>query len=292
MDVRLIILLITPLLCDSKIKIDITASTNEKDVKVHYSGIETKVITEADMNLFKINQNIIRDAVQKYYGRKPSDVFLKSPTPWGDLYKKYNWKEVQTQLIVDKIKIKGIKNNTVIIINNDFNNFSNKTIKVNTGMTQTVENTVSTTWSKDKEVSVTQNFDYDVNVIFAKIAGSTGISYTTTWGKSVEKSESITVGSSTGVEVELSPKQAVTASLQATRGLVQIEIEYKLKLIGLVAINFKRKIKDHHFYSPSIETIMKAGDLKNFVKKTEIIQIGFYTDTSIKVFDKETGLPL
>ncbi|XP_023950848.2 spherulin-2A-like [Bicyclus anynana] len=133
-------------------------------------------------------------AVRNHYGPIPRNVYLKSPTPWGDLYKEYNWEQVSMLLKVKSAKINESSIKSVLILAQNFDNPSNKTIKVNAGITQSVENTVTTSWSSTKEVTVAQEIEYDLNIIFAKLSGTTSFSYTSSWGKSEEKSETITIG--------------------------------------------------------------------------------------------------
>lgn len=288
---KLFLLLICLKLINAKITIDIKTDESS-EISINYSGVDVKVVTDDEIELFKINDRNLKEALKKRYGKKPSHVFLKRPTLWGDLYKQYNWEEVSRILAIKSARVKGITKNPVLVMSQDFENLSNNTIKVNTGISQTVENTISTSWTKNNEIQVSQELEYEVNVMLGKIAGNTGFSYTTSWGKTEERSETVTIGTTSAVETELKPSQAATAVLSATRGHVEIEIIYSAKLRGNVVVNFKKKLDGHHFWGPPIENVMKSGDLKNEILSTEVIRIGFYSDASLKVFDKVTKVPL
>ncbi|XP_063366361.1 spherulin-2A-like, partial [Cydia amplana] len=54
---------------------------------------------------FNITSSNLKAAVRAHAGGTPLDVFLKSPTPWGDLYKTYNWPEVKRNTKVKRVKI-------------------------------------------------------------------------------------------------------------------------------------------------------------------------------------------
>ncbi|CAG4959952.1 unnamed protein product [Parnassius apollo] len=99
--------------------------------------------------------------------------------------------------------------------------------------------------------------------------GTTGFSYTTSWGESEQRSETIAIGTTSGVETELQPGQAATAVLSANKGALEVEVVYLEKLRGNVAANFKipykRRNEGHHFLGPSIDSVMKSGGLENEV---------------------------
>ncbi|CAG5038740.1 unnamed protein product [Parnassius apollo] len=114
-----------------------------------------------------------------------------------------------------------------------------------------------------------------MNVMFAKMMGTTGFSYTTSWGESEERSETIAIGTTSGVETELLPGQAVTAVLSANKGALEVEVVYLAKLRGNVAVNFKNPYKGHHFWDPSIDIVMKGGGLDNEVIIKRNYQVRF-----------------
>lgn len=279
-------------LVQSKVIIDISTDSNNKEVSIDYSGSEISVITEKEIDLFKIDTENLGKAFQKHYGKVPNNFYLKSPTPWGDLYKTYKWEEVTRVLTVESAKVKSNVKNPVIVLTQDFVNLSNNTIKVNTGISHTVENSFTTSWSKDQEFTVSQEFEYNVNFIFAQVQGTTAFSYTSIWGVGTEKSETKTIGSTTGMETELTPGQAVTAILSANAGVLEIEVAYKMFLRGTVACNFKKEFRGHHFWGPSIQNVMANGGIENEVTIYETMKLGYHIDASLEVFDKFTGKPV
>lgn len=275
-----------------KIIIDILSDTKSSDVTINYSGSEVEVVSENEIELFEIDDRNLKEAVKQHYGEKPTSVYLKSPTPWGDLYEQYHWEQIKRVLSIKSARVKSISNKPVIVLSQDFYNFFNNTIKVNTGISQTVENSITTSWSKSREISVSQDIEYDINVLFGKFTANTGFSYSTTWGESQEKSETVTIGTTSSVETELAPGQAATAVLSATISSVEIEVVYMATLRGNLAVNFKNSHNGHHFWGPPIENVMRSGGLTNEITTIEIIKIGFYADGTLKVFNKSTGKPL
>ncbi|KAJ0170574.1 hypothetical protein K1T71_013945 [Dendrolimus kikuchii] len=288
-----IVLLITILgYVQSKLSIDISTDPDDKDVSIEYSGIEISVITDEDISLFNIDTANLKAAFKKHYGKVPSNIYLKSPTPWGDLYETYKWEQVTKVLSVKSARVKSNVRNPIVVLTQDFVNLSNNTVKVNTGISHTVENTLTTSWNKEKEFTVSQEFEYDVNFLFGKAQGTTAFSYTTTWGTGAEQSETTTIGSTSAVETELAPGKAVTAILSANAGILEIEVIYKMSLRGNVAVNFKKAFRDHHFWGPPIQNVMASGGIDNEVTVYETIKFGYHVDASLKVFDRSTGKPV
>ncbi|CAK8736986.1 hypothetical protein SODG_000707 [Sodalis praecaptivus] len=72
------------------IKINIQPRESIEDSIVNGSGVLSEVITSDEQRLFKLEEPDIIRAITALNGRKPNDVFVRSPTPWGDLYSSYH----------------------------------------------------------------------------------------------------------------------------------------------------------------------------------------------------------
>ncbi|XP_021195733.3 spherulin-2A [Helicoverpa armigera] len=272
-------------------RIQINAIVDEhKQVHVTYNGIELHLISDEDIRSFHLEDENLIEAVTKHLGQRPKDIYLKSPTPWGDLYKTYKWETVKREMSIKSVRVTGISKDPVVVLSQDFENISsNKTIKVNTGISHTIENTITTSWTKSKEFTVSQEIEYEFNVGFAKAAGTTGFSFTSNWGVSEEITKTDTIGTTSGMETELKPGQAVTAVLSAKAGFLELEVVHKASLRGNVAVNFRRKHAGHHFWGPTIQDVMRTGGISNEIITIETIRFGFHVEGSLKVYDKETG---
>ncbi|KOB76420.1 Follicular epithelium yolk protein subunit [Operophtera brumata] len=280
MKVTFLFMCLSIKLIESKIKIDIVAESNGP--LLTSSGANTQVASESDIELFFTDSDNLKQAVTTHYGKKPKNIYYKSPTPWGDLYKTQIWEEVTKITSFESYRVKSASKTPVVVLTQDFENNSNNTVKVNTGISHTVENTLTTSWTTSKELELSQELEYDVNVYFSKISGTTGISYTSTWGQGEEKSESVTIGSTSAVETELKPGQAVTAVLSVNTGLLEIEVFYKTSLRGNLAVNFKRAHEGHHFWGPQVKDVMKSAGIENRKSTMESIKIGYNIDAKLK----------
>jgi hypothetical protein len=271
------------------IEISIIAGHDESASSVHASGTVQHLITDEERTTFKLGDKQLKDAVKSYFGKSPNDAYLHSPTPWNDLYKRYNWPQVQMVLVVQSAEILGITSQPVMVKTQEFKNSSSQKATFNVAISESVNNTTSSNWSTGGTLSIGQKFSYGVKFLGAGAEGETSISYSQSWGVGGQESESITVGSSSGVSVELDPNEAVIAELSASRGVMKVRIRYKAYLIGSTAINYNPTFKGHHFFSLGIGGPMAANGISNSIESTEDIEIGYYSNSKIELKDKLNG---
>lgn len=288
------VLLVLPALVLAKIDVELSGEYKEdnSNLKVYYSGSEVGVISDTERQTFGLNDDNLKSAVRAYFGSRPSDAYLRSPTPWGDLYQSYGWNQVIRTLIPRSGKILKISSQPVMVLRQDFQNNSTKPATFNVGISQAVENTVSSSWSKGGELSVDQEINYGFDIEVVNVGGSTSFSFSSSWGRNTEKSKTVTVGASSALEILLQPGQSVTAQLQATRGTIQIEMEYEASLSGATAVNYADGYRGHHFWSLDVQGVMASAELSNRKISREVIEIDFYTNSRVVVQDKTHGTKL
>ncbi|XP_045532737.1 uncharacterized protein LOC123720242 [Pieris brassicae] len=87
-----------------------------EEINVTVSGENVDIISDMERRIFKLTEERLKDAVSVQFGQPPDDVFLKSPTPWGDLYTEYGWKEVTitAKPISSVVVSKEFRNQTVV----------------------------------------------------------------------------------------------------------------------------------------------------------------------------------
>lgn len=277
------------------ILISAIAGLNIASSSVSATGNEFHIITEAEKQTFQLNDIQLKNAVTKYFGKTPTDVFLKSSDPWpnkswADLYSRYNWQQVQVHMQVQDIKITDISSQPVIIASRYFKNSSSKPATFSANISENIANTIESNWSQS--TTATSSFSFtqsvEVNVELAKETSqfSAGFSLSETWGKGGSSSQTTTVGSSSGLTVNLNPGEEVTAQLIATRGTMKVRVNYIVYLSGNTAINYAKPYQGHHFWAFPIETVLNASNVPSYKIVTEDIQIGYYSDASVIVQDK------
>ena len=225
------------------IEISIKAGADAATSSVSASGSVQHIITDKERKTFGIEDSGLKSAVEKYFGKKPNDAYLHSPTPWDDLYKTYGWSEVQTILDVKSAKITEITSEPVIVATKKFVNSSSKKATFDASISDQVTNTTESNWSQTDTIDVGQKITYDVSFLGAGGGGETSMSYSHSWGQGGSESKSITVGSSSGVSVELEPGESIEAVLSASRGVMKVRIVYMKMdadghIVGQLAENY------------------------------------------------------
>ncbi len=261
--------------------ITIVAGADMNSSSVEATGEVQEVITDDDRKTFNIEDSSLKSAVEKYFGKKPSDAYVKSNTPWGDLYTKYNWTQVQRVTKVHSAKILEITSTPSILSSKTLSNDSNVTATFNASISETVSNSTASNWSEEDSVSVSQEFSYDVSFLGSGGGGKTSFDYTHTWGQGGSEQLSIDVGSEEGISVTLKPGQSVVAELNASRGKMKIQIVYKVYLTGTVAVNYNPTYKGHHFWDLGISGVMQSGNISNEILVTETIELGYYSNGEV-----------
>lgn len=282
-----LVLVMLPASLSAQIKVSIVAGKTAGASSANASGSVQHVITDKERSSFGIEDSALKDAVDAYFGKRPNDAYVKSPTPWGDLYKKYNWSQVQTVVEATGAQILSITSTPTIIAHQEFTNHGPTPATYNCSISQSVQTTTESNWSTTDTVEVEQKIEYGVSFI-AELKGETTLSYSHSWGKGGSESESFTVGSDSGVSVELQPGQSVRVNLTASKGELKARIFYSAHLIGSAALNYNPTYKDHHFWGLNIGSIMNSKNISNSKKYTEDIKIGFYADSTIEVVDNAT----
>ena len=266
--------------------IEIHAGKDKASSSVKVTGSVQHVITDEERKSFKLMDHQLKDAVREYFGRRPNDAYLHSPTPWGDLYKIKGWPQVQTVLVVESAEILEITSIPSILKTQTFTNSSNHKATFTVQISETVQDTMSTNWSVSNTITVGQAFNYKIGTA---VEGETSVEYSFAFGLGGEKSQSVTVGSETGLEVELGPNESVVAELSANRGVMKVRIRYKAYLIGSTALNYDPPFKGHHFWAKNIRSVMSAGNVPNSLEFTEDIEVGYYSNGKIEVKDGTAG---
>ncbi|KAJ8707941.1 hypothetical protein PYW08_010307 [Mythimna loreyi] len=111
----------------ARIGIKITAGVTEADAKVEYIGENVEIISDIERETWGIGDKGLKGACTKFAGARPGDVFVRSPTPWNDVYRRFNWAQVKRTLKPVRSRVLGIHTKPVIIASRKFSN-NNKRI--------------------------------------------------------------------------------------------------------------------------------------------------------------------
>ena len=272
------------------VKIQIVAGPDQNSSSVQASGSIQHIITDQERQTFHITDGDLKNAVGKYFGKNPNDAYLHSETPWGDLYRTYGWEQTSLVLVVQKAEILSITSEPSIVATQTFTNQSTKVGTFNCSISQQVSNSTQSNWSTGGTLTIGQEFEYGVEFLGVGGKGKTSISYSQSWGIGGSHSSEVTVGSDSGLSVQLNPGESVTAQLIASRGVMKVRVTYMAYLRGNAAVNYNPTFKDHHFWCLPISGVLSAAGLSNSLMTTEDIEIGFYSDARIELKDASGAL--
>jgi hypothetical protein len=272
------------------IDISIKAGLTKETSSVGVVGSVQHVITDTEVKTFGIQDKALKNAIGKDFGKNPNAAYLRSPTPGQDLYKTYDWPQVETVLLVESATITGITSEPVIVATQVFSNTSrDKKGTFNVSISDLVANTATSTWSTTNTITVEQKFTYKVEFMGLGAGGETSMSYSQEWGEIKTETLTVTVGTTSGVTMELNPGQSVEAILSASRGKMKIRIVYKAYLIGDSAVHYDPPYKGHYFWALDIGEVMRSGGIPNLKTFTQDIEIGFYSKSKIEIKDLPSG---
>ena len=266
------------------LSVQIKAGTTPEASSIRVTGTVSHVITDSERQLFEITDAPLKNAVGKYFGKIPNDAYVRSPTPWNDLYKLYGWDQVTTILTVNSATIVGVSSQPSIVDQTTFCNNSPISGTFNAAIQNSVTNTIEESWSKTYGISFDQTISYEVGFMGTKGGGETKFGFSAQFGSGGSRSTAMSVGSSNSVTIELGPNQAIEAVLSATRSVLKARITYTASLTGLTAIHYNPSNKGHDFrgfMALPIGDVMRAGGLSNLRQITEDIDIGYYSNGKV-----------
>ena len=269
--------------------VDIVGGKDKQSSSVNITGSVQHVITDDERVSFNLGDHQLKEAVGKYFGQQPKDAYLHSPTPWDDLYKRYAWPQVQTVVTAESAEILDITSKPVVLKTQTFTNSSSLPATFNVSVTDSVSETMTSNWSTERTVSVSQTIKYEVGFLGTGGGGETSLSYSQSWGKGGAESKRVTLGSSSGISIKLDPGQSVTAKLSASSGVMKVRVRYKAHLIGTTAVNYNPTYKDHHFWAFDIGGVMSAAGVPNSVITTEDIEIDYYSRAKTDLMNNPCG---
>jgi hypothetical protein len=263
--------------------IEIVVGKDAASSSVKATGEEWHVITDKEAQTFGITDAALKSAVEAYFGKKPNDAYLHSPTPWNDLYKTYNWEQVTVHLRTLEASIIDISSKPVILKTQTFKNKSSKTATFDVSIYSDVSDTVEANWSQTVGLSFTQSISYGTKIF----GGETSITFSAEFQQGGSKSQTVTVGQSSGVMVDLDPGESVKAILSAHHGSLGVRVAYEAYLSGLSAVNYNPTYKDHHFWALAIDGVRQAVKLPGTFRIVDDIRVGYFSDGEIVLEDLE-----
>ncbi|KAI8433666.1 hypothetical protein MSG28_015664 [Choristoneura fumiferana] len=286
------ILLLVAAAARAQIDISVSGGAGLADAKVSLSGSSVSLISPSERAEFQLTEWQLLSAVEKLSGGRPAEAYVGEPTTWR-LYPTYNWHQVQRVLRPVKAKIVQLKSSPVTVTTKFFDNrsFAGKATFQGSVSLQK-KNTFTSTWSSATALSLGQEITFSFNIGVASFESSTSFEYATSWGKDSSQAQTTTLGSESGIELELEGGRAAVALLSATRGELVLEVEYEALVVGQVAANYPGRYRDHYFWAYDVRALLAAAGQPHVRRSKQTVRVGFYSDDTVAYYDHETGEPL
>ncbi|CAK1549366.1 unnamed protein product [Leptosia nina] len=265
-----LLLLVCPTIT-SAIHVTVLAIDEEK-IDVSFRGTSTDVISDKDREIFQLTDTNLKKGVHVLFDETPDDVFIKNPTPWGDLHDQYGWDEVKTVLKPIFGRLVSKKSERQTVAKQTYDNKSAILANFTANFTRPLQETINIIWV-DSELSVHENISHEFELF--KFGGKQQF-LSAPWGVDTTKMETFRM-SSEKVETVVEPGQSVTVEIKLTKTVLTIEVVYEATLTGKVAINYENKFRGHHFWSVGVNEVLSRIGLKNSIKSKEVIDIVFYS---------------
>lgn len=270
-------LLLLPALTISDIEVFVTGQYKgaKSDLRVYYSGSLKDIITDKDKDIFKINDKTLKNAARDYIKKKPNDVFLHGPTPWGDVHSLYKWNPVIRTIIPKSGRVLKISSMHQILKQENYKNNGTEPMLVDIGIHEDVHETVSSSWNPSCDMWPRQNTTYKF-VLDIKPDKKYLYDYNGTFGHDYVRNRTVLVGATSQVKVNVDGGESAVATLEVTKTTILVEIEYEVKLTGIVVANYAFRFKGHHFWGLDIESLMVQADRSNRLTCKEVMELNFY----------------
>lgn len=258
-------------ICHAKIKINVKADSKITDCFINFTGYDIKTVTDTEISVFNLTKANLNRGIRVELGKIPKAVYLKDPTPFDNLFEEFKWQESQRKMTVKEAFIVDVINEPILLTTNRIINYLEKPIKRNISIYTTVENMAQSVWSKTGYRNETVEFT--VNITFNNMDN---FIYTGLWRNQGVYSQKTKFGISKPGFLFINPNQTVELKLFCVKSVLVFNVTYTAKMEGLLIADYDELYGKYHFYSPSIEKIMKAAKIDNYIETTELIEVRFY----------------
>lgn len=263
-------------------RININTGSDKNTPSVTGEGSITELLPMDERKTWTLEGNPFNDLIHDFAGRYPTDNYIGSPTPWGDLYKTYGWHPVQRHLKVVDVNILEHITKPEIISTAIFKNESKIKGEFNAGISKDITNTVSLKKSSNHTLSIgrTISAGFKIGIEFS---ADLNMQYSYNWGEEKTETTTTKLGTNAGIKVDLEPGQAVKSVLMANAGYLLVRVEFEASLSGDIATNYATPLNGHHFLAFSVNDVRRKSKLPDTIKIVQDIEVRFYTDATIEL---------
>jgi len=195
------------------------------------------------------------------------------------LYREYGWPEITLTLRPVSSICSNVNVTNSALATNDVTNELDKVVRVNVAFVTQKDNTEETNWSQTSTLSVSQKVEFTIKFFKSE----TSIGYDQEWQKGGSHAQTISIGSSVAIEVDLDPGQTIRVTNWGEIGVAHVKITYAASLSGLVFANYSNKHNGHHFWGVNVNSVLSTLGVANRIEIVQNMNMTsyFYTRTTV-----------
>lgn len=271
-----------PCFAEGGFSIEIVAGPSYGSSSVNVAGQFSHVITDRERAAFDIEDKNLKGAVERYWGKKPNDAWVRKPGSGRDLYSKYGWNQVQTVVTIRRANILAISSETMILKKAPVKNNSDAPVTQSVSFSESVQESMANWWDKAGNIEVEQKINRSVAV-----RGGPTLNYSRYWGQYFPETRDTTVSATRNISLQ--PGEQVEARLTAEKCTMKLRVVYEASLNGIVATNYNPIYKGAHFWDLDVVQVMRGAGVPSVIRITEDIKVVYYADVSIRTDKDEDG---
>ncbi|GEM_PF-846795 len=267
------------LAADYGVSINISVTNTQEDSQVSIFGNAVAVISDTEIETFGLGLHNLTSAVNAYFGKTPNDAYLRSPTPWGDLYTTNKWPQVQRKFTFQSADITSFSSSRVVIDSQSIVNNTNGLITTNIGMTKIVDFQCSATWSGESGISLAAHIPVQIQAEHDLETYS--FTFSDAFYQNSQNSKAVPFNAqylAYAAQVETSTE----AYLVVDRYTMTVHCVFVSSLIGDVAVNYNPTYQSHHFWPLPIESVMHTAGMPTFFTTELTFLITYYFNPRIE----------
>lgn len=283
---KYVLLALLPTIAHSHINVHIKPKPDGISASILYLGQEVSIITDKEMQIYRINNETLKNASEVLMGKRCTDVFVKPPTPWGDVYQKYNWDVVKTTLQPLYAAVVANSSETIVLgVQEYLNNFGQNNMTQTVNMTVDILEKINHNWTKGEDLGLGRKIYYNINFGDESLGSTTSMNYSAPWGEGLFKSRVVTVGKNSTAVVTIPPGGKVLATLTAVHHTMEIQMLYQSNTHGFVFCNYEQLYNGHHFYAMTLKELQPLLNTTLTKFASETITMKYYTDFKVVISD-------
>lgn len=267
--------------------VDVVAGGAYKDCSVVAYGRDVHTITDHERKTYKIEEHSLKHAFGDYFGKVPDDAYLCSPTPYGDLYKRFGWEQVKVTLIPVSAEVLECETQKTVVKSLICKNYKYKPQLVDVSLCETVCNSVTKVWTSHYDISCGQCIKYNISFSGTGGWGESGVEFKHAFGKDKTEYQDVTIGSPSGTKVTLQPHESVEARLLAYYGSMKVKVTYRATISGGYAVSYNQSYKDKDFWCVPVTGVLKGCGVETTKFVEEILDVNYFSGSYVELRDPE-----